>query len=222
MKDKIFKLMAGFIILGVLWNTIPDDLAFAYAVIMNLLGLEYVWGVRKKEPKSLIYGLGFASMYTLFSIQNNMTGEWMFNLFLTLPMLVYGIYQWYKNKDADNIHVKLKPYHLNCPQITLLISSMIITIILITIGYGANNTIIWDATLLSQITRTKFDILSTGFALYATFLTVTRYDKVFYFWSLANLCNFIAWLSVGQYGMALLFGVYLVNGLVGVVEWNKK
>lgn len=172
-----------------------------YLTIMNMVGLMYVFMVRRRWSCYPIAGLIFAFMYAYVMRQQMVFGEYYFNVIVTIPMLIWAIVS-----AILDIKGNLAIRKFNAKLLYILFP-----VVYCALYY-----------FLPVVSMSKLiDVLSTTFALYATYFMVNRYSNAFIFWTLANLTNTALHLYLGNYAIASMFAIYLVNGIFGIIEWKK-
>lgn len=200
----LFELCA-FITIGLIsYLTSSNFITFADNYFMGTMGLLYVFNARNNNKIFPIYGLVFASIYAFKMFNANILGEAYFNAYISIPMLLIGLWQNFTNIKDDGFHVKTRAKLSTYNLITLTM-------------------LIWGITILGLYMLNSnsilIDSISTAFAFVGTILLNLRYNKEsFIFWTLANLTNFILHLVLGNYMLCVVFAIYLINGIIALID----
>lgn len=69
---------------------------------------------------------------------------------------------------------------------------------------------------------TIFSWLMSAVALFGTMLNAERNIYGFLFWLVSNLYMTIRFAYIGEYAQAVLFFIYFILAIRGIVSWKKK
>ena len=69
---------------------------------------------------------------------------------------------------------------------------------------------------------TIFSWLMSAVALFGTMLNAERNIYGFLFWLVSNLYMAIRFAYIGEYAQAVLFFIYFILAIRGIVSWKKK
>ena len=68
---------------------------------------------------------------------------------------------------------------------------------------------------------TLLDSMSTVFSIVANALMVLRYREQWMLWIVVDAVTVVMWIIAGDLLMTIMWGIYLINAVYGLVEWTK-
>ena len=149
------------------------------------------------------------TLYAIVSWRARLYGEFIDQIILTLPVAIFGVVNWLRNKFDDTRKGKVvKITHTHWIEIALLILSQII----MGVGYY----------FVLRAFNTNLLLLSTicvAVAFMGTYLTARRSDFVPYVWILSDFALIALWAFVGA--MVILPIVYVIIDTYSIINWRR-
>ena len=209
LKDIIIILITTIIslILGIIFN---DYIWGSLTLIFGFLN-SYYMAIGKWQ--NYIFGILFTITYTYICTINGLYGWIIFSVVFYLPIQIYGIVNWFKNKKGSE--VKLKSFTVKNSIIIcslILIGSVILGFLLSLIP--GQNLAFLDST--SQIIN-----------ICGTILVAIRFRECWYIWLANNIIDLTIWIincinSTINSQMALATSImYLVMNIIGIICWIR-
>ena len=210
------------IVKNILINTITIILAFSLGIIIKdywlgpitlACGFLNAYYMAIGKWQNYIYGLIFSIMYAISCYINGLYGFVIFTILVYTPTQIFGMINWKKNKQNDEVLVK---------SITLkkaLITCLSIVILSFTLGY-----------LLSLIPTQNLaflDSTSQIINLCGVLFVILRYREAWYIWVFNNTIDISIWTinliknSPNSLMMLLVSIMYLLMNIYGVICWIK-
>ena len=192
----------GLLFNDLIWGTLTLAFGFLNAYYMAL-----------GKWENYIYGILFTLTYAYICTINGLYGWLIFSIIFYLPVQIYGIVNWFKNKTDDVVEVKsftLKNSIVICSSI--IAGSVILGFLLSLIP--SQNLAFLDST--SQIINIS-----------GVVLVAIRFKECWYVWIANNLIDAIIWIvnainRTTNAEMALLTSImFLVMNVVGLIYWIK-
>lgn len=207
-------------------NAIIVVVTILVSFILGIIFNDYIWGTLTLifgflnsyymaigKWQNYIYGILFTLTYTYICTINGLYGWLIFSIVFYLPVQIYGIINWFKNKQGEE--VKMKSFTL---KNSLIICSLIL-IFSIVLGF-----------LLSLIPSQNLaflDSTSQIINICGVVLVAIRFRECWYIWLANNLIDLSIWIVNTIKGtinseMALITSImYLVMNIIGLVSWIK-
>lgn len=192
----------GLLFNDLIWGTLTLAFGFLNAYYMAL-----------GKWENYIYGILFTLTYAYICTINGLYGWLIFSIIFYLPVQIFGIVNWFKNKTDDVVEVKsftLKNSIVICSSI--IAGSVILGFLLSLIP--SQNLAFLDST--SQIINISGVVLVS-----------IRFKECWYVWIANNLIDAIIWIvnainHTTNAEMALLTSImFLVMNVVGLIYWIK-
>ncbi len=215
-KNKYFTLKDGIIV----------ALTLIVSFVLGVIFDDYVWGALTLafgflnayymaigRWENYIYGILFTLTYAYICTINGLYGWLIFTIIFYMPVQIFGIINWFRNKTDDSVEMKsfnLKNSIIICSVI--IVGSAILGFLLSLIP--SQNLAFLDST--SQIINVS-----------GVVLVAIRFKECWYVWLANNLIDTTIWVVNAINGtanaeMALITSVmYLVMNVVGLVCWIK-
>lgn len=213
-KKSIFKeliIVAITLVVSFCFGLLFDDLVWGTLTLAFGFLNAYYMALGKWE--NYIYGILFTLTYAYICTINGLYGWLIFSIIFYLPVQIYGIVNWFKNKTDDVVEVKsftLKNSIVICSSI--IVGSVILGFLLSLIP--SQNLAFLDST--SQIINIS-----------GVILVAIRFKECWYVWIANNLIDTIIWIvnainHTTNAEMALLTSVmFLIMNVVGLIYWIK-
>lgn len=192
----------GLLFNDLIWGTLTLAFGFLNAYYMAL-----------GKWENYIYGILFTLTYAYICTINGLYGWLIFSIIFYLPVQIYGIVNWFRNKTDDVVEVKsftLKNSIIICSSI--IAGSVVLGFLLSLIP--SQNLAFLDST--SQIINIS-----------GVILVAIRFKECWYVWIANNLIDTIIWIinainNTTNAEMALLTSImFLVMNVVGLIYWIK-
>jgi len=134
---------------------------------------------------------------------------WAITFLYYLGANIYGIIVWRKNRNIDSYSGIT-----NLPKKYYLLLSVLIVSLTLFLFF-----------IISRFTDTEIPVsesFSTALSVVAMWLLAKKYLQHWYMWIVVNAIYAIANWWLGLYFSALLFAVYYVVSIMGLVRWQKR
>lgn len=180
--------------------------------ISSLCGVIYSLLVAKNVKWSLIFGIINVSSYGFILLDQNIFGGFIYNVLYSLPMLIYGFYNWNKSKDKEDSGIKYLSKEVKI--IGTIFLMLAIYIYALVLSYLGGDNVILDS--------------STSVLGYVgIYLLTNKYVEQWNIWILSNLINLTLWIiltleDLSNLPLALMWAIYFINSFYGYYLWNKK
>lgn len=184
-------------------------------LIHSVFCLLMVFTQAKGKLITQIFGIITFAIYIYLSYTQRLYGESIVYLFVLMPMYIYGIVHWLRNKDKQNNVVMVKRNLSKAEWFIMIISSSIISILIFFLlkALNTNQLIISFLSFLTMLPavyllarRSKWN--QVAFLINDIFITILWFVLVFQ----GNL-NFIS--------MVICFVFQSLYDIYGVLEWTK-
>ena len=209
---------------------IKESLVVISTIIVSfVLGLvfdDYIWGTLTLvfgflnayytaigKWQNYIFGMLFTLTYAYVCTINGLYGWLIFTIIFYLPVQIYGVVNWFKNKTDEEVNIKsfnLKNSIIICSSV--LVGSFILGYLLSLIP--SQNLAFLDST--SQIIN-----------ICGVILVAIRFKECWYLWLANNVIDVIIWVvnvirDTANAEMALITSImYLVMNIIGFICWMK-
>lgn len=199
--NKFWPILAIVLVLGssAVLGTPPAMFA------LTIIGLLYVLAANYHT----IYTNYFGALFTLglgaVAFSEGVYGNAAVNVLILLPLCIYGIFNWNKQKIKLVLTQRQNAYILG---ITLALSAVVYVLL----GYAGGTFQLMDA-------------LTTVIPIVATFLLVIQSPACWPYWIVYNTLQAILWLDVAGVSapvmsLAVLKLVFLVNSIIAYFNWR--
>lgn len=206
--DRIFAIVFAISLISIQLITGSTPIS----LICGILGICYVVLVRLQHRYSMIFGIIQAVIYCTISFKAHIFGDFMLNTY-NIIFMSYGYVQWSKNENKNGLEI----IDLNKKQVVKLLLCMSLVYITMVV-------------VLKQANGFNFylDGLTATLSMTGLFLMSNRYRQNWIVWNINNTFHMILWITLMLEGnknapvMISLFGVYLINSIVGTIQWYGK
>ena len=183
------------------WYILIDSLAAVCGVFCVVLCA----GGKKSQ-----YYWGFVNIiaYIVIAMINKYYGEVMLNALYYLPTQFIGLWVWgkhYRKKEDQVEGLRMDGKHIAVWSVCSVIGIFVYKLVLDALG--------GNATLL--------DSMSTVFSIVANALMVLRYREQWMLWIVVDAVTVVMWVIAGDLLMTIMWGIYLINAVYGLIEWTK-
>ncbi len=209
LKEYIIVILS--IIISIVLGIIFDDYLWGSLTLMFGFLNSYYMAIGKWQ--NYIYGILFTITYTYICTINGLYGWLIFSLIFYLPVQIFGIVNWFRNKKNDQVEMKsftLRNSLIICG--TILVGSAILGFLLSLIP--SQNLAFLDST--SQIIN-----------ICGTILVAIRFRECWYVWLANNIIDLAIWIvniikHTPNAEMTLITSImYLVMNIIGVIAWVR-
>ena len=207
-KTLLFGSTLLIILITVIFNSSP------IVAITSLVGIYCALFLAKGKVAGQFLGVAIVILYSYVSYQQSFYGEVLIYVFMMLPLYIYGIGSWLKNRDKETKIVI--PNRISKKEWIIVISISL----LLFVGFY----------FLLKYLNTYLLILSTLSImgnLYALYLLARRSRYGFLFYVFDDIVLFIMWLIPVLHGNFLVFPmmfnplINLANDIYGWINWAK-
>lgn len=183
------------------WYILIDSLAAVCGVFCVVLCA---------SGKKSQYYWGFVNIiaYIVIAMINKYYGEVMLNGLYYLPTQFIGLWVWgkhYRKKENQVEGLRMDAKHIVVWSICSVTGIFIYKMVLDALG--------GNATLL--------DSMSTVFSIVANALMVLRYREQWALWIAVDAVTVVMWIIAGDFLMTIMWAIYLINAVYGLVMWSK-
>lgn len=182
------------------------------SIISSVSGVIYVLLVAKERKIAFVFGAINVLLYGLILLKQNVYGGVIYNIFYSLPMMIYGYFAWgkkskEKNSGIRNLGKKAKIILILVFTIAIIIYSQILKYM------GGNQTIL--------------DSITTILGFLGIYLMTNKYMEQWITWIIVNASNVLMWIilvnqNITNLPVLLMWFIYLINSIYGYIEWRKK
>ncbi len=211
---EIVLLFSSFVILTICFLFDTDKNFFSY--VSSLIGVTAVLTISKGLFFAPILNLIFDVLYGILSLQQRYYGEAIICFALMLPIYLFSIVTWVKNKKCDNSQqvkiniIKAKEHIFIC------FISVIITVALYFLLKALNTNYLVLSTISLTTSSISAYLMLRRSSYYA--LGYMANDIVLIImWGLIVLNSGIGYLTI-----VINFVVFLVNDAYGLIRWKKE
>lgn len=182
------------------------------SIISSVSGVIYVLLVAKERKIAFVFGAINVLLYGLILLKQNVYGGVIYNIFYSLPMMIYGYFAWGKKSKEKNSGIR------NLGKKTKIILILVFTIAIIIYSQilkymGGNQTIL--------------DSITTILGFLGIYLMTNKYMEQWITWIIVNASNVLMWIilvnqNITNLPVLLMWFIYLINSIYGYIEWRKK
>lgn len=180
--------------------------------VSSLCGVIYSLLVAKNVKWSLIFGIVNVSTYGIILLNQNLFGGFIYNVLYSLPMLLYGFYNWNKasKKDDDGI----KSLSLDVKIFGSILIILIIYICALVLSFMGSENVILDSS-------------SSVLGYVGIYLLTNKYVEQWNIWIISDAINVILWVILSikdpnNTSLAIMWSIYFINSFYGYISWNKS
>jgi nicotinamide mononucleotide transporter len=198
----IISLIVGIIFNDYIWGTLTLFFGFVNAYYMSIGS----W-------KNYIYGILFTITYAIVCTINGLYGWLIFSILFYLPVQIYGIINWFKNKTDEQVEMK---------SFTFKTSVIICTVIFL--GSACFGFVL---SLIPNQNLAFFDSTSQIINICGVVLVSIRFRECWYVWLANNIIDLTIWTInliniTPNSQMAFITSVmYLIMNVIGLICWIK-
>jgi len=200
--------------LNILYAILIRDVAWI-PLIASISGVLCVVLVAKGHIANYIFGLIQVTLYVYISWESKLWGSVMLNGLYYIPMQFIGFFTWKK--------------YLNSGSVTQVTSRRLSPIMSLYVGLGSLLATLFYGYILQSLNgQTPFiDATSTVLSIIAMVLMARAYAEQWVLWILVNVVTIVLWSLAVYRGephaivMVMMWGVYLINSVYGLVRWMK-
>lgn len=180
-------------------------------IIMSLTGVIYVILIAKQNRLAYPFGIINVIIYAYIMYKNTMYGSAIYNLFYSVPMLIYGYI--YFNKQKDDL--KINEMDKNKRYLFCLIILLILSIYILLMGN------------IFQMKNIIVDSIATVVGAFGMYLLAKQYIEQWYAWLIVNMTNLIYFLTLSlkskeNFPIVFMWVIYFTNSMFGLYKWEKK
>ena len=203
--------MAAFIVFTIIFTvTMPSGhTAMWFALLTAILGTVATVMFAQKNIWAYLPGFVFNFMYMYICWESRLWLEFGEYIFYNVTM-VYGLYAWRKQLEADKTHVipkRLSP--------KAWVASIVATIVL-TVGFGTFDKYVLDGAV------PYMDAFSISFTIIAQLLIVTCYREQWFFWFVLDVVSIVTFALIGEWAMVAMYVCWTINTIYGWIEWSHN
>lgn len=208
MKESLQKWWAALASITVLAACVVSD-APMLVTAGTVSGIMFVTAVAFKKWYANFFGAALAIIFGVLSYQAGYLANAASNLLYIAPMSLFGLWYWLKHKDA--------------PVKSLSVVQQGTVILLTVLGCVVSTYMAKEA----GSTHWILDGISGFLPLIATVLLVFRFKEQWLLWIPYNSIEVILWMSAASlapevFAIFVLRVVFLINSVIGFLEWNKE
>ncbi len=175
------------------------------SVVISLCGILYTYLIAKKSRLGYFFGIINVTLYGLLLYTQKIYVGCIYNLFYSLPILIYGYYYWSNNDKINTLKNKT------------LYNILIVVVFIV----GFTNFI------TSSNILTTLDILASLFGCIGIYLLSNKYIEQWPIWIMSNTFNVILWVVltvslINNLPVLLMWIFYLINSIYGYINWHKS
>lgn len=210
--EIIFLITCWFVVLTCFF---ASDKKNVLSLITSLIGITSVFVLAKGLFFAPYLDISYNILYSIMSIIMCYYGEAIIYIFIMMPISIFSIIAWFKNKKGDSSVVKTNK--ISGKEWLLL---FIITIFL-TIGFYFLLKLLHTRELIVS----TISLISSVIGAYLILRRSSYYAIVFIF---NDIILIVLWaLSIGSFGLSYLpsifsFVIFLFNDFYGFVRWKKE
>ena len=181
------------------------------SIIASIFGIAYVLLIAKE--KRIAFWLGAINVFTYGIVlwKQQIYSGVIYNIFYSLPMLIYGFFIWGKASKKENKGIRVISKR-NRILLTGISTVIIIINAIILKKMGGNHVIL--------------DSITSILGYIGIYLMSNKYIEQWSVWIIANLSNVILWIMLTIENMTnlpvfLMWMIYFINSVYGYLLWRK-
>jgi nicotinamide mononucleotide transporter len=199
-------------------------LTLAISILLGIIFDDYIWGsltlifgflnsyyMAIGKWQNYIFGILFTITYTYICAINGMYGWLIFSLIFYLPVQIYVIVNWFKNKEDEQVQMKSFTW-----KNSLIICSLVIL---------GSTLLGFLLSLIPNQNLAFLDSTSQIINICGVVLVAIRFRECWYVWLANNIIDLSIWIvniikHTPNSEMALITSImYLVMNIIGVICW---
>lgn len=196
----------------------------AISILLGIVFDDYIWGsltlifgflnsyyMAIGKWQNYIFGILFTITYTYICAINGLYGWLIFSLIFYLPVQIYGIVNWFKNKEDEQVQMKSFTW-----KNSLIICSLVIL---------GSTLLGFLLSLIPNQNLAFLDSTSQIINICGVVLVAIRFRECWYVWLANNIIDLSIWIvsiinHTPNSEMALITSImYLVMNIIGVICW---
>ena len=196
----------------------------AISILLGIVFDDYIWGsltlifgflnsyyMAIGKWQNYIFGILFTITYTYICAINGLYGWLIFSLIFYLPVQIYGIVNWFKNKEDEQVQMKSFTW-----KNSLIICSLVIL---------GSTLLGFLLSLIPNQNLAFLDSTSQIINICGVILVAIRFRECWYVWLANNIIDLSIWIvniinHTPNSKMALITSImYLVMNIIGVICW---
>ncbi len=196
----------------------------AISILLGIVFDDYIWGsltlifgflnsyyMAIGKWQNYIFGILFTITYTYICAINGLYGWLIFSLIFYLPLQIYGIVNWFKNKEDEQVQMKSFTW-----KNSLIICSLVIL---------GSTLLGFLLSLIPNQNLAFLDSTSQIINICGVILVAIRFRECWYVWLANNIIDLSIWIvniinHTPNSEMALITSImYLVMNIIGVICW---
>ena len=196
----------------------------AISILLGIVFDDYIWGsltlifgflnsyyMAIGKWQNYIFGILFTITYTYICAINGLYGWLIFSLVFYLPVQIYGIVNWFKNKEDEQVQMKSFTW-----KNSLIICSLVIL---------GSTLLGFLLSLIPNQNLAFLDSTSQIINICGVILVAIRFRECWYVWLANNIIDLSIWIvniinHTPNSEMALITSImYLVMNIIGVICW---
>lgn len=202
--------------------TTNDIVIFVLTLFATTFGVMGAIATTKKLSSNYIYGIIHVITYGTIAYMSTVYGDFILNLFIYLPMSIYGFYYWvkrdkkYEEKGEENPARSLSLKMWLFLMIGSIISILLFSLFLITV-FSENSV------------QSIFDSISTVISVVGMILMMLYFKEQWIAWVLVDSASVVIWIinfiifgELYSLLFVLMWSIYTINAFVGLVRWYKE
>ncbi len=189
------------------------------SIFATLSGAIGTFLATKRLGINFLFGIIHVVLYGIVALFSKVYGDFVLNLFIFLPLDIYGWIYWNNRdkKDFNNSNeVNIKK--LGSTQWIISIGVLILAII------GGGYFLQW-----LNDPAPFFDAGSTVLSIFGMFLMTYYYREQWFIWFFVNVFSIAIWIQVlfisgdqMAWVWIAMWTIYLINSIIGIRNWTKK
>ena len=198
----------------------------AISILLGIVFDDYIWGsltlifgflnsyyMAIGKWQNYIFGILFTITYTYICAINGLYGWLIFSLVFYLPVQIYGIVNWFKNKEDEQVQMKSFTW-----KNSLIICSLVIL---------GSTLLGFLLSLIPNQNLAFLDSTSQIINICGVILVAIRFRECWYVWLANNIIDLSIWIvniinHTPNSEMALITSImYLVMNIIGVIKKNE-
>lgn len=177
-------------------------------LISVLLAILYVILAAKEHISCWIFGIVSSVIGVYLTYKSGLPGQALLYAYYVL-IAFYGWYSWgKKNDDSEGLMVRWWKWKQHA--------------IALSIGVVATLGVYYGAQFLLEEDLLLLDTATAAFSVIATFMLTRKVLDNWIYWIVIDSASLILYFTQGLNFFTVLFGIYLVLSIYGLVNWKKQ
>lgn len=211
MKKYIWKIYFVIACLTVIIGSIVQNSSLIL-IISSFCGVVYSLLVAKNVKSSLIFGIINVSTYGFICLSENIYGAFIYNVLYSLPMLIFGFYNW--NKKSKSVDSGIKVLNTKTKVIINICICLIVAIYAFLLNYFGGENVILDS-------------MTSVLGYVGIYFLTNKYIEQWNIWIVSNVINVILWVNlsfadISYLPLALMWIIYFINSFYGYFNWHQE